>query len=72
MHNGSEARVLRAVCQGGRDAKVIAEMAKVSPARIYTYLRRLGDKKLIEAVKDPGNGTTYQLKDVGCLLADIW
>ena len=66
-------RVLKAVCQGYRTRTAIARAAKLTPERTGTYLTRLRQRDLITAKKPaPRHPKHYHLKDMGCLLADLW
>jgi DNA-binding MarR family transcriptional regulator len=66
----SQARVLKAVCQGYRYAPAIAQAAGLTQKNVYAHLRRLKAKGLIYST-----GTyhkRYGMKDAVCLLMDIW
>jgi sugar-specific transcriptional regulator TrmB len=66
----SQVRVLKAVCQGYRYAPAIAQAAGLERKQVYAHLRRLKAKNLIYSTGTYNK--VYQLKDIGCLLADFW
>jgi DNA-binding IclR family transcriptional regulator len=81
----TQARVLKAVCQGYRSAPAIAQAAGVGRQQVYTYLGRLAQMGCIYVAPSGrkssyGKGhrpigfsyKEYHLKDIGCLLADFW
>lgn len=72
-------RVLRAVSRGYRTRAAIARAAHLTKAKTQTYLTRLMNRDLVEsapvAQRLRRRGTEvreYHLKNLRCLLMDIW
>lgn len=69
---GTQDAVLRAVSRGYRNAKDIAEASDISQDRVYTYLRRLMDQRIIECTKKTGCPKEYHLMTIEPMIWDIW
>lgn len=75
MRNQSQAAVLKAVSRGYRYADAIAEITGITQQQVYTHLRRLISKGLVECYRcaHAGGHKAYAIKTIEVILIEkLW